>query len=58
MLHSIILYQNGHSGAEPPQIVSTATFPERLRFFVLVHAVSAFFWGGALKFSAISQRDY
>lgn len=32
VLHSIILYQNGHSGTEPPQIVSTATFPGRLRF--------------------------
>lgn len=26
VLHSIILYQNGHSGTEPPQIVSTTYF--------------------------------
>lgn len=32
VLHSIILYQNGHSGTEPPQIVSITRFPERSRF--------------------------
>lgn len=40
VLHSIILYQNGHSGTEPPQIVSTIHF-RGTRLFVFVHAVSA-----------------
>lgn len=55
VLHSIILYQNGHSGTEPPQIVSTTTFPERSRFvcfcMLSVHLKT-------LKFPDISQHDY
>lgn len=42
VLHSIILYQNGHSGTEPSKIVSTATFPQHSRFCVFLHAVNAF----------------
>jgi len=32
VLHSVILYQNGHSGTEPPQIVSTDTIPNIFAF--------------------------
>lgn len=42
VLHSIILYQNGHSGTEPSKIVSKATFPQHLRLCVFLHAVIAF----------------
>lgn len=54
VLHSIILYQNGHSGTEPPQIVSTARFLSVCAFLYLCMLSVQF---KPLNFPDIFQHD-